>query len=84
MIKIRDLNFQYQTAPRKALEDICLNIQKGEFVLITGLSGCGKSSLVRTRNGLIPHFHGGTISGQIIINNMDVFSQEPRNLAQTV
>ena len=36
------------------LKDITFSVNKGEFIVITGLSGCGKTSLLRLLNGLIP------------------------------
>ena len=62
MITIRNLQFQYDAAPEiNALYGIDLEIRKGECVILTGESGCGKTTLTRCLNGLIPNFFEGTL-----------------------
>lgn len=50
MLKVSNLKKSYDEAV--ALEDINLNVNKGEVVVILGPSGCGKSTLLRCLNGL--------------------------------
>ena len=65
-ITIRDLCFQYEAAAEnEALKHICLEIKRGECLVLTGESGCGKTTLTRCINGLIPDFFEGTLSGEI-------------------
>ena len=84
MIKIRDLTFYYGDASRPALQDVNLDIEDGEFVLVTGPSGCGKTSLCRCFNGLIPHFYGGEIAGGLEVQGLDVMRHTTRELATRV
>jgi len=49
------------------LDGVDLTIEQGEYLLLSGASGSGKSTLCRTFNGLIPHFYGGTLKGNIRI-----------------
>ncbi len=84
MISIKHLTFSYNGTSTYALMDINLNITDGEFVLVTGPSGGGKSSLCRCFNGLIPHFHGGQISGQIEVQGLNPLEQSPKKLATRV
>ena len=74
MIKLSKVTFTYNEACQPALCNIDLEIQPGEFMLVTGPSGSGKSSLCRLFNGLIPHFYGGTISGSIEVCGMDTLN----------
>ena len=54
MIKFENVNVTMQG--KRILSDINLEIQDGEFVLICGESGCGKTTMTKLINGLIPHF----------------------------
>ena len=84
MIKIDNLTFRYSDTDKPALQDINLEIQDGEFVLITGPSGGGKSSLCRCLNGLIPHFYGGEIIGKVEVEGLDVLKNSTRDMATKV
>ena len=84
MIRIRGLTFYYADAAQPALRDINLDIQGGEFVLLTGPSGSGKTSLCRCLNGLIPHFYGGRISGQVDVDGTAVLEHPTKEMATIV
>lgn len=59
MFKIDNLSFSYNTNEKEAknnIENINLDIKKGEVVLLCGESGCGKTTTTRCLNGLIPYF----------------------------
>lgn len=84
MIRIRDLTFHYGDASKPALQDVNLEVEDGEFVLVTGPSGCGKSSLCRCLNGLIPHFYGGKIAGGLEVQGLDVMKHTTKELATRV
>ena len=65
MITLKDLSYAYPGQKESsALKDVSLHIESGECVVLCGRSGCGKTTLLRTVNGLIPHFHGGTVTGR--------------------
>lgn len=83
-IKIENLNYKYPDIDNRALKDINLEIPEGQFVLIVGGSGSGKSSLVRSIAGLIPNFYGGNYSGEIYIDNDELRNIDRRDLAQKV
>jgi energy-coupling factor transport system ATP-binding protein len=84
MIKIKGLSFQYPQSSRKVLDDVHLEIPPGTLTLVTGASGSGKSTLLRCINGLVPHFSGGTISGQIRVFDSDPIRQGVEVLANIV
>jgi len=84
LIRIRGLNFTYNGADRPALRNINLTIEDGQFVLITGASGGGKSTLCRVFNGLVPHFYGGKMGGKAEVQGMDILKTPPRELATKV
>ena len=84
MIKLQNLTFSYSDAEKPALQDVNLEVEDGEFVLVTGPSGGGKSSLCRCFNGLIPHFYGGKISGKVAVQGLDVMKRSTKELATRV
>lgn len=84
MIKIEALTFQYPGTKQSILRDINLQIPPGSLTLVTGASGSGKSTLLRCINGLIPHFSGGVISGQISVFGLDPIKDGPQKLASEV
>ena len=77
MIKIEHLNKTYKSNKVKALDDINIEIKKGDIYGIVGLSGAGKSSLVRCINRLEE-----ADSGKIIINNVDILSLSKKELIE--
>ena len=84
MIKIENFTFYYGDAERPALNDVNLEIEDGEFVLVTGPSGGGKSSLCRCLNGLIPHFYGGKVTGRVEVAGLDTLKHSTKELATKV
>ncbi len=84
MISIEGLTFYYSDTTYPALRNINLKIGEGEFVLVAGPSGGGKSSLGRCLNGLIPHFYGGKIYGRILVSGLDTLEHSTKELASRV
>ena len=73
-VNLQNLCFNYQASENmdqpdtknlSALNDISISIKKGECILLTGISGCGKTSVLRTINGLIPNYYEGKLLGSI-------------------
>ena len=64
MIELKDVSFSYYKGP-KALNNISLNIKKGELILLLGESGSGKTSLARAINWLVPKFFDGDFKGEV-------------------
>jgi energy-coupling factor transport system ATP-binding protein len=61
-----------------------LEVEEGEFLLVIGPSGAGKSTLLRCLNGLVPHFYGGTIAGEVQVDGRDPVALGPRGMADLV
>lgn len=70
IIKVNNLNFKYNASELSALDNISFNIEKGECVILCGKSGCGKTTLTRLINGLIPYFIKGELSGECNVVNL--------------
>ncbi|RJS93200.1 ATP-binding cassette domain-containing protein [Candidatus Bathyarchaeota archaeon] len=84
IIEARDLTYTYPIGEKPAFRDVNLQINKGEFVIITGPSGCGKTTLCRCFNGLIPHFYGGKLEGDITVCGLNVREHPTYEIAQHV
>jgi energy-coupling factor transport system ATP-binding protein len=78
------LSYRYPEARTEALSGVSLRIEPGEFVVLCGRSGSGKSTLLRAACGLVPHFHGGAIEGELTVAGMDVRTHGPAELAAAV
>ncbi len=78
------LAYRYPGASAEALRGIDLEVQAGEFVVIAGRSGSGKSTLLRAGCGLVPHFHGGEVEGELEVAGLDTRSHGPAELAEVV
>lgn len=77
MIRIEDVTWRYPAAEASSLERLSLHIAPGEFVVLCGASGSGKSTALRLMNGLIPHFHEeGSLSGSVTVDGLPTVDAE--------
>ncbi len=74
------VTYRYPGAERPALADVSFEIGPGEFCVLAGLSGSGKSSLLRAACGLAPHFHGGRFAGRVELGGLDTREHGPARL----
>jgi len=84
MIHFDHLSYTYPGATGPALQDISLNLPDGELILLIGASGSGKSTLLRCLNGLVPHFSGGALRGNVRVEGLDPVAATPRVLSRHV
>lgn len=82
MISIKNLTLSY--TKKKILSNINIEINDGDFIVITGPNGGGKSTLLYTINGVIPHIIQAKISGAVVLNNLDVNKHSVSSLSKTV
>ena len=76
MIEIKNVSFSYQSgAASGGVRDVSLAVPDGQVVVLCGESGCGKTTLTRLINGLIPHYFEGELTGCVEINGQNVTAQ---------
>ena len=83
-VEIDGLTYTYPGAPQPTLKEISLQIEKGDFLAVVGNNGCGKSTLCKVLNGLIPHFITGTMEGSVRVEGLDTRESDVGVLAQKV
>nr|MDO8116166.1 ABC transporter ATP-binding protein [Candidatus Sigynarchaeota archaeon] len=84
VIKVDHVSFTYQNQNRKVLNDISFSIPAGSITVVCGPTGSGKTTLIRLFNGLIPHFHEGSIQGDVIVDDIVVKKATIPRMAQVV
>ena len=73
MIEIENVSFYYQGNEQMgAVNHLSLSIPKGQVVVLCGESGCGKTTVTRLMNGLIPNFYKGDLTGTVRVNGRDI------------
>ena len=81
---IEKLSFRYRDRETTAIRDISFSAIPGEILLIAGASGCGKTTLIRCINGLIPRSYKGELSGRILLDGQEMAGWPLAKISQTV
>ncbi|HSF82319.1 MAG TPA: ABC transporter ATP-binding protein, partial [Anaerolineales bacterium] len=81
---VEDLSFRYRDRQELAIRNISLQVAAGELLLIAGASGCGKTTLIRCINGLIPRSYKGEKTGRVLINGADTAGMTLAGISQLV
>lgn len=74
MILFQNVTYSYQESEEpKSLDSINLEVKDGECILLCGKSGCGKTTMTRLLNGMIPNFYEGKLQGAVLLNGKNLF-----------
>ncbi len=84
MIELEQVSFRYAEMETQALRNVSLKVDRGKCVVLSGSSGCGKTTVTRLINGLIPSFYPGELSGTVKIDGEDIAGREPHELAAQI
>ena len=81
---VEALSFKYRTRPEVAIEGVSFELKPGELLLVAGASGCGKTTLARCINGLIPRSYRGERTGNVLLYGKEVGAMKIPEMAQMV
>src|SRR5512143_1440306 len=81
---LEDVSFRYRDRTGSAIQHISFSVQPGEVLLIAGASGCGKTTLVRAVNGLIPRSYKGDLTGRVLVFGEDTVDWKLSQISQKV
>lgn len=84
LIKYNNFSFRYKRNETYQLSNINLEIKKNKFILLVGETGSGKTTLIRSMNGLIPQFYPGFYKGNVEINGKDTVETPIAELSSEV
>ncbi len=84
VLRVENLSFRYRDRKGAAIHHIDFSAQPGELLLLAGASGCGKTTLVRAINGLIPRSYKGELSGKVFLNGEETAGMSLARISQHV
>lgn len=80
--KIEDLSFTYAGSGKETLSQISLTVNQGEFIVLCGKSGCGKTTLLRQLKSVLTPY--GNITGEVLFEGQPLFDISLRKQAQEI
>lgn len=81
---VENLSFRYRDRQESAIHDISFQASPGEVLLIAGASGCGKTTLIRCINGLVPRSYKGEMTGRVAVFGEDTRDWKLSNISQRI
>ncbi|QIK71411.1 ATP-binding cassette domain-containing protein [Propioniciclava coleopterorum] len=84
MITFDDVTITYPEAVAPTLERVSFTVPEGDLAVVVGRTGTGKSTLLGAINGLVPHFTGGVLAGDVTVAGRSTRAHRPRDLADVV
>jgi energy-coupling factor transport system ATP-binding protein len=81
---VEDLSFRYRDRDSAAIRNISFQVNPGEMLLVAGASGCGKTTLVRCINGLIPRSYKGEVKGKVVLHGQVTAGMPLSRISETV
>ncbi|OWV23173.1 ABC transporter [Fibrobacter sp. UWB2] len=84
-ISLKNISFSYSDSLDDAiLKNLNLEIRSGECVVLAGESGCGKTTISKLINGLIPHYHSGTMDGDVLLGEKNTADMTLAEISRVV
>lgn len=83
MLLVKNLNLSYPNC-EASLKNIHFHVEDGECLLLTGLSGCGKSSIINAINGIAKNYDECTIEGEVLYNGRNLLDEKIYEIASLI
>ena len=84
MLSGKNISFVYEDAAQPSLDHVDMEVGKGQLLVITGKSGCGKTTISRIVNGLIPELYEGELDGHCLLDGTETIDQPIYQLSRRV
>lgn len=84
MIEFKNVSYTYANTQTPAVSDISFTVASGELKVVTGASGCGKTTLMRLANGLCPQIYGGRLEGSVTVAGFNVSETPVADLSEVI
>lgn len=81
---VENLSFRYHSRPELAIHDVSFQLKPGEVLLMAGSSGCGKTTVARCINGLIPRSYKGECTGSVLLHGNQVSKMSLVEISQVI
>ncbi len=83
-LTVESASFSYRDRAGNAIHDISFQLNPGELMLVAGASGCGKTTLIRSINGLVPRSYKGELAGRILVKGEEIEDKTLAEISQNV
>ncbi|MBC7262003.1 MAG: ABC transporter ATP-binding protein, partial [Chloroflexi bacterium] len=83
-VAVENLSFRYHTRSDQAIQGVSFELWSGEILLVAGASGCGKTTLIRCINGLIPRSYKGDLCGRVLLHGQDTAGMRLADISRIV
>lgn len=83
-LTLNDVSFKYPETSTPTLSHVNIELASASFAVVIGPTGAGKSTLLGVMSGSVPHFTGGTLTGEVSVLGQSTRHHRPRDFAGVI